>query len=164
MAQLGLTHRFYLVFGMLIVFLGGQVSIAPALSQEIEPTCFMTRPSGEVVNLDRICNHTRENFSPSGSIQLDSSQIPAELQNQARDYFLVGDLQNAVRIYTQVLQMQPSDADVYFMRGLIYRDMGDRQNAILDLQQAAQLAREQGLPFRSRAAQYLIESLQSSSS
>jgi regulator of sirC expression with transglutaminase-like and TPR domain len=79
---------------------------------------------------------------------------------QARERFRNRDRQGAIDDYTQVLRYQPNNAEANFTRGLIYSGMDNRQNAIADLQRAAQLFREQGNENYYLIALEIIEDIQ----
>jgi tetratricopeptide (TPR) repeat protein len=118
-----------------------------ALAQSHDLTCFMITSSGEVVDLGRICEREYVDLS---AIRLRATE---RLNN--------GDLQGAIDDFTQLLRVQPNDAETHFTRGLIYWDIDDRQNAIADFQRSAQLFRQQGDENRYLIAMEQIEQIRS---
>lgn len=55
-----------------------------------------------------------------------------------------GYIQAAIEDYTQALEKNPNFAPVYYQRGLAYAEIEDRENAIGDLEKAAQLFHDRG--------------------
>lgn len=96
----------------------------------------------------------RESVAPRESVDWSSISL------QARERFRNRDRQGAIDDYTQVLRYQPNNAEANFTRGLIYSGMDNRQNAIADLQRAAQLFREQGNENYYLIALEIIEDIQ----
>lgn len=55
-----------------------------------------------------------------------------------------GYIQAAIEDYTQALEKNPNFAPVYYQRGLAYGEIEDRENAIADLEKAAQIFHDRG--------------------
>ncbi|MHC5855278.1 MAG: tetratricopeptide repeat protein, partial [Nostoc sp.] len=62
--------------------------------------------------------------------------------------------------FNQALQINPNLADAYGNRGLAEYALGDRKNAINDLEQAASLFQRQGDTLRYKQTQALLEQIQ----
>lgn len=67
----------------------------------------------------------------------------ADLLELAREAFAVQDYQNAVFHSNRALELNPGLAQAYLVRGQAEAELGDRDAAIADIQQAAALYREQ---------------------
>ncbi|MEH2266888.1 MAG: tetratricopeptide repeat protein, partial [Nostoc sp.] len=66
----------------------------------------------------------------------------------------------AIADFNQALQINPNLADAYGNRGLAEYALGDRKNAINDLEQAASLFQRQGDTLRYKQTQALLEQIQ----
>ena len=78
------------------------------------------------------------------------------LSLQASQQAVAGHYQQAIRIYDQLIHMDPRDADHYIQRALLYRQIKNNQQSVADASVALQLA-EYRLQKRSsgkRAAKY----------
>jgi curved DNA-binding protein CbpA len=71
----------------------------------------------------------------------------------------LGYIQAAIEDYTQALEKKPDFASVYYQRGLAYAEIEDRENAIADLEKAAQLFHDRGDRSSSQMAMETIRSL-----
>ena len=54
------------------------------------------------------------------------------LSIEASKLAVAGEYQRAIRIYTQLIQLDPNDADHYIQRGLIYRQVKQKNSAASD--------------------------------
>lgn len=70
------------------------------------------------------------------------------------------DYQGAIADFTQSLRRYPDNAEAYYSRGLAHYHLGEIQEAIADLQQAAKLCQQQGKADLCQKAQNLIGQLQ----
>ncbi|MHC5771474.1 MAG: tetratricopeptide repeat protein, partial [Nostoc sp.] len=66
----------------------------------------------------------------------------------------------AIADFNQALQINPNLADAYGNRGLAEYALGDRKNAINDLEQAASLFQRQGDTLRYKQTQALLQQIQ----
>ncbi|MEH2272757.1 MAG: tetratricopeptide repeat protein, partial [Nostoc sp.] len=66
----------------------------------------------------------------------------------------------AIADFNQALQINPNLADAYGSRGLAEYALGDRKNAINDLEQAASLFQQQGDTLRYKQTQALLQQIQ----
>jgi predicted O-linked N-acetylglucosamine transferase (SPINDLY family) len=64
--------------------------------------------------------------------------IPEALA-QAKAYHRAGQLQNAEQIYSQILQVEPANAEVYYLLGALFQSIGKFHEAAANLQQAVWL-------------------------
>ena len=154
-----LTRQGFATSGILAFLSGIQVLITPAQAQNIDAPCFMIDSSGSIVDLSQICQNNDDRHPP---LNITESGIPQDtnaIHTQASRYFGVNNFQGAIDSYTQALQIQSDRAETYFWRGLAYREMGNRQLAIEDFQQAAQFHREQGDERNALAAQIQLDRL-----
>jgi tetratricopeptide (TPR) repeat protein len=76
------------------------------------------------------------------------------LRNELKEY------PKAIADFNQAIYLNPEDADAYGNRGLVYSQLGDRENAIADLEKAAQLFCQQGSFNDCQQAQELLRQLQ----
>ena len=53
-------------------------------------------------------------------------------------------IKKAINDYTEAIKQRPNYADAYFNRGILYRRLGNQEQAINDLLQAAIIYQEQG--------------------
>ncbi|WP_298912142.1 tetratricopeptide repeat protein [uncultured Nostoc sp.] len=74
--------------------------------------------------------------------------------NQGFDKQKKGDLQGAIAAYTEAIRLNPNFAQAYTNRGVVRADLGDNKGAITDLQQAADIFKQQG---KIEDAQKLLE-------
>ncbi|MDR2152080.1 MAG: tetratricopeptide repeat protein [Helicobacteraceae bacterium] len=65
-----------------------------------------------------------------------------------------GDLQEAVKQYTQAIKIDPKYADAYYNRGLAYANLGDTSKAIADWTQAIKIDPSFALAYNNRAAAF----------
>ena len=82
-------------------------------------------------------------------------------ENRALARAELEDYTGAIADYTQILQKKPDDAELYYNRGLSYAQLeGSEDNAIKDLQKAAELFAKAGKKADSEEALSVIRSLQ----
>lgn len=70
------------------------------------------------------------------------------------------DYQGAIADFSQTILLHRDNADVYYHRGLARYHLGEIQEALADLQQAAKLCQQQGKADLCQKAQNSIEQLQ----
>lgn len=105
-----------------------------AVAQEREG-CFAVFSSGQVVNLNNICQSDRPNQGNSSSAQ--AYQQGYELSRAERHV-------QAIVSFTRAIQLNPSNADAYRGRAHAQVLTGNRSAAVRDYEQSAQLYRRQG--------------------
>jgi tetratricopeptide (TPR) repeat protein len=97
-----------------------------------------------------VSREEKNNYTPVNNVQIIKS--PVELNknfypyqqeinyaNQGYECFQKGEYQAAITNYSQALQSQHNDADIYYKRGLSYYQLGDYEEAIADYSQAIQI-------------------------
>jgi tetratricopeptide (TPR) repeat protein len=62
-----------------------------------------------------------------------------EYVQQGKAYFEKGDYLQAIRLFTQALELEASQADVYYLRGLAYQQTNDIEATLKDFTQAIRL-------------------------
>jgi tetratricopeptide (TPR) repeat protein len=55
----------------------------------------------------------------------------------------LGDNRGAINDHTQVIRLVPDWANAYYNRGLSYRDLGEKPQALEDFKKAAELYKQQ---------------------
>ncbi|NJO75279.1 MAG: tetratricopeptide repeat protein [Leptolyngbyaceae cyanobacterium RM1_406_9] len=105
-----------------------------AVSQEREG-CFAIFSSGQVVDLNRICQSDRPNRQNSSSSQ--AYQQGYGLSREERH-------EEAIASFTQAIQLDPNNAEAYRGRAHAQVLTGNRSAAVRDYEQAAQLYRRRG--------------------
>jgi Flp pilus assembly protein TadD len=70
--------------------------------------------------------------------------------NAARAYGIGGDLDGAIRDFTQAIRLNPQDSLAYGLRGKAYSDKGDLDNAIKDLDESIRLNPKDALTRNNR--------------
>ena len=66
------------------------------------------------------------------TMALEFSQIASSYANGGYAYYRLGNLDVALKDYTCIIRLEPHRAHWYYRRADIYRDMGEKQNAISD--------------------------------
>jgi tetratricopeptide (TPR) repeat protein len=105
-----------------------------AIAQEREG-CFAVFSSGQVVNLNNICQSDRpnsRNFSSSQAYQQGYGLSRAERHEEA------------IASFSQAIQLDPNNAEAYLGRAHAQVLTGNRSAAVRDYEQAARLYRRQG--------------------
>lgn len=150
---MSLVSRILIISGItaLLTTIGGEVSSA----QTTNFFCFMINKSGNVINLEYICKINDSELRLRRSVALKS------IYNQIHQSLNVQDFEGAIDGYTQLLRYQPNNASAYLNRGLVYWKVDNRRNALMDLQQASRLFRDQGDRVYFPATQELIRQIQS---
>ncbi len=54
-------------------------------------------------------------------------------------YYEKGDYDRAISDYTEIIRLDPNDAEAYFFRGLVYDNKGDHERAIADYESALRI-------------------------
>lgn len=105
-----------------------------AMAQEREG-CFAVFSSGQVVDLNRICQSDRPN-----------RQNPSSSQAYQQGYGLsqAERHEEAIARFTQAIQLDPNNAEAYQGRAHAQVLTGNRSAAVRDYEQAAQLYRRRG--------------------
>ncbi|MEQ8974949.1 MAG: DnaJ domain-containing protein [Coleofasciculus sp. C1-SOL-03] len=89
-----------------------------------------------------------------------NSQFAPAYYYQGRARYRLGYTQAAIDAYTQAIGYDPQHAKAYYQRGLAHKDLQEHEGAIADLQQAAQLLREQGDKTGYQLVQEMLRTLQ----
>lgn len=89
-----------------------------------------------------------------------NSQFAPAYYYQGRARYRLGYTQAAIDAYTQAIGYAPQHAKAYYQRGLAHKDLQEHEGAIADLQQAAQLLREQGDKTGYQLVQEMLRTLQ----
>lgn len=155
-----LTYRGFATIGVFAFLSGIQAFIGPVQAQNVDFPCFMIDSSGAVDDLSQTCQNNEERPSHPNMMESRISQDVHMIHGQASGHLVDRNFQAAIDSYTQVLQIQPDSAGAYLMRGMAYREIGNRQLAIEDFQQASQLFHEQENERMSSTAQSQLARLQ----
>lgn len=78
-----------------------------------------------------------------------------DLSQQGEDKLKNGDYEGAVKVYNQVLQLNPKDNHAYVNRGMARFELGDKHGAVDDFTQALQLNPNDAEAYRQRGGVYL---------
>ncbi len=78
-----------------------------------------------------------------------------DLSQQGEDLLKNGDYQGAVKVYSQVLQLDPKDNHAYVNRGRARFELGDKRGAVDDFSEAVQLNPNDAEAYRQRGGVYL---------
>lgn len=105
---------------------------------------------------------------PVSTAKLSPTKLQPTTALIADEFFIQGrlklvedlDYQGAIADFTQSLRLHPNNADAYYNRGLARYHLGEIQEALVDLQQAAKLCQQQGKTDLCQKAQNLIGQLQ----
>ncbi|MEH2410063.1 tetratricopeptide repeat protein [Nostoc sp.] len=94
----------------------------------------------------------------------DTPKVPTltaeDFFNQGLDKQKKGDLQGAITAYTEAIRLNPNFAPAYYNRGVVRTELGDKKGAITDLQQAADIFKQQGKIEDYQKALEIINQLQ----
>lgn len=109
---------------------------ATVLAQEF-PVCFMTRLSGEVVDLTDMCSRRQP------QVLIDEKEMQ-ELYKQVDSLYKSGRFKEAINKLSQVVNMKPNSPEIYAYRGNLRLGAGDVQGSLADLQRSLDLYRAKG--------------------
>lgn len=91
------------------------------------------------------------------------NQSAEELLEQGLNRAEQGDYHGAIDKFTQALDLNPDYAEAYMVRAAYYFDLGQRKNAIADLEKAVQLICQQEVADECQIAQEMFRYIQTES-
>ena len=90
-----------------------------------------------------------------GPCWVGGAENPVEdLLNQAQAASLKGDRANALALANQAIQLAPTNAQGFYVRGRIYSSRGDRTNAMADFNRVLQMEPRAGQVYEHRGLEY----------
>ncbi len=78
----------------------------------------------------------------------------SDMMRDAYDLYLAGKFQDAIDVYTQILQLDPNNYFAFHNRGICYAEMGDRDTAIRDLNDSIRVNPNYGHAYFTRGFIY----------
>lgn len=87
--------------------------------------------------------------------QINQQETSESLRLSANHKVRLGEYQDAIALFSQLIRRNPCSANDYNNRGLIYYQIGQTQNAIADYNQALQLNPELDSAYNNRANYYV---------
>lgn len=117
---------------------------------QAEPACFLTQPSGQIIDLGSLCKN-------NGQQELRSTMEAQKLFEQARTLGKQGLYQEAAASFTQAISVDPNFAEAYAFRGNLRILQDNGQEAIEDLQKALEIFKARGDLTMANSMQQLIE-------
>jgi Tfp pilus assembly protein PilF len=117
-----------------------------AVSQEREG-CFAIFSSGQVVDLNRICQSDRPTTANSSSQAYQQGYGLSQAERH----------EEAIASFTQAIQLDPNNAEAYRGRAHAQVLTGNRSAAVRDYEQAAQLYRRRGDTAQANLLQNMAE-------
>jgi len=126
----------------------GQVVDLNHICERAEQSCFVIFSPGHVVNLDHICETGRQTRDATGS---------AWAYQQGYEFSQAEQHKAAISSFTEAVQLNPNRADAYLARAHAQVLVGNRTAAINDYKMAAQLYRRQGNLSQARLVERMVE-------
>lgn len=157
-----MSNKFFvtvlLFIGTILIFIGANFISPEKILAQDESACFMTQPSGHIVDLTEICAKEGEVAGERQDLKPETEVL--HLSEEALDHMLAGQFEQALDPLTQTININPSMPDVYYERGTMYITTNNPQAAIADFQKAANLYRAKGDSESADSMQQLIEETQ----
>ena len=75
--------------------------------------------------------------------------------------FDVGDMQNAIKYFSQAIKIDPYYCEAYYERGIVRDELGEKQGAIADFQAAADIYIKEGNETKYQNAMKKIKNIKS---
>jgi tetratricopeptide (TPR) repeat protein len=139
-----------LVIPLSSVIISG-LSLVPFMqTAQGEPTCYMTDPSGQIIDLGNLCESNQQQ-------ELRGTMNAQELFEQGRALGKQGLYEEAAARYTQAVAIDPNFAEAYAFRGNLRGLQENAQGAIEDLQKALEIFKARGDLTMANSMQQLIE-------
>jgi tetratricopeptide (TPR) repeat protein len=147
-----------LFIGTIVIFIGANLISPEYIIAQDESVCFMTQPSGQVVDLSEICRRREETAGERQDLkaEMETQRFSAE----ALDQMQRGQFQQALDNLTQVISINPSMPEAYYERGTMHIATNNPQAAIADFQRAIDLYRAKGGSESVDSLQQLIKETQ----
>ena len=151
-----------LVFLSLVITLSSASAIFYAVAKAQErPGCFMINPSGQVSNLEQLCNSTtREREAMQHRDETMQNRHQEAFQN-ARQLAKAGQYQAAIDEYSRAIELNPEMVEAYVFRSAAFAMIpGQEQKGIEDAHKAAEILRARGDEERAKWMDNQAESVQ----
>lgn len=154
-----MPNKFYiavlLFIATIFVFTGANLFFPENTTAQNEPTCYLTQPSGETVDLTEVCERQQEAKQRQ---DWESKEI-LRLSKDVLEYMQKGQFQSAINKLTQIVNINPNLSDLYYERGTMYVATNNSQMAIADFQRAESLYKASGDLYSADSMQQLIEQI-----
>jgi tetratricopeptide (TPR) repeat protein len=117
-----------------------------------------------VISISTLLIQSQLSATLSQSNSTSNTQVSSYSKSKTDNFFIEGKLklekdsnyQGAIADFSRSLQLNPNNADTYFMRGKAHYHLGEMQEALVDLQKAETLCQQQRKTDTCRETQGLI--------